>query len=347
MNISVKKEKRIDAVSDERGVIRAVAMDQRVSLRKDLAKATDRSPEMITCRQMEEFKSAVVEVLSPYASGVLLDPEYGLEASWRRASGTGLLLAYEEAGYDNTKGGRVPSLLPGWTVRRSTELGADCVKLLIYYNPFAESWVNLYKRAFVERVGAECAYLDVPFFLELVGYDCQGLTELEYARVKPQIVTESTREFSKENYSVDVFKVEIPVDLRFVSGTQAFQGGECLYSLNEAREHYRQAAAAAEKPFIYLSSGVSDPQFRESLEIAVDAGATFSGVFWGRAIWEDGIPVYAKHGLSALEDWLSGRGVQSIEALNKILERATPWRSVQGTAGLSWINRLVSAFPMD
>ncbi|MGW8180193.1 MAG: tagatose 1,6-diphosphate aldolase, partial [bacterium] len=195
--------------------------------------------------------------------------------------------------------------------------------------------------------GAECAYLDVPFFLELVGYDCQGLTELEYARVKPQIVTESTREFSKENYSVDVFKVEIPVDLRFVSGTQAFQGGECLYSLNEAREHYRQAAAAAEKPFIYLSSGVSDPQFRESLEIAVDAGATFSGVFWGRAIWEDGIPVYAKHGLSALEDWLSGRGVQSIEALDKILERATPWRSVQGTAGLSWINRLVSAFPMD
>jgi tagatose 1,6-diphosphate aldolase len=347
MTISEEKAKGIDALSDERGVIRAMAMDQRGSLRKALAKATEVSSEMITCQQMEEFKSAVVEVLSPYASAVLLDPEYGFEASWKRASGTGLLLAYEKSGYDNTDGARIPSLLPDWTVRRSIELGADCIKLLIYYTPLAENWANLLKKAFVERVGAECAHHEIPFFLELVGYDCQELTELEYARIKPLVVAVSMNEFSKETYKVDVLKVEIPVDLRFVSGTRAFRGGVSAYSLEEAREHYLQAAAATDKPFIYLSAGVSDSQFRESLEIAVDAGVNFAGVLCGRATWQDGIPVYAKHGLSALEDWLSGRGVQNIEALNKILEGAKPWRGVPKTEESHWIDRFVSAISMD
>jgi tagatose 1,6-diphosphate aldolase len=36
--------------------------------------------------------------------------------------------------------------------------------------------------------------------------------------------------------------------------------------------------------------------------------------------------VYAKSGVKALEDWLSDRGVQNIQALNKVLEQgAKPW----------------------
>ena len=347
MEISEGKAKGIESVSDERGFIRAVAMDQRGSLRKALARSKGCTSGMVTRQMMEEFKSAVVEVLTPHASGVLLDPEYGLEASWRKDFGTGLLLAYERSGYDNTRRGRIPSLLLGWTVRRSMAVGADCIKLRIYYTPFADNWVNLHKKAFVERVGAECANYDIPFFLEFVGYDCQGLSDLEFARVKPQIVTESMREFSKDVYNVDVLNVEIPADLRFVSETRSFRGDESTYSLEEVGEHYRQAAAAAKKPFIYLSGGVSDFQFRESLEIAVEAGVNFSGVHCGRATWQDGIPIYANHGLFALKKWLADRGVQNIEALNKILEGATPWRGVQGTEKLSWAHRFVSAVPMD
>ena len=33
---------------------------------------------------------------------------------------------------------------------------------------------------------------------------------LEYAKKKPEIVTESMREFTKDRYGVDVLKVEVP-----------------------------------------------------------------------------------------------------------------------------------------
>ena len=70
------------------------------------------------------------------------------------------------------------------------------------------------------------------------------------------------------------------------------------------------------KPFIYLSAGVSNAQFTESLAIASEAGTDYSGVLCGRATWKDGIPVYARHGLRALEDWLQRDGVRNITAVN-------------------------------
>src|SRR5438309_11190966 len=78
-------------VSGERGIIAAAAMDQRGSLQKSLAK--EKGGE-VTDAMMEEFKSLVTEVLTPHATAILLDPEWGLPASKRRAKNAGLLLAY-------------------------------------------------------------------------------------------------------------------------------------------------------------------------------------------------------------------------------------------------------------
>ena len=162
------------AVSDKRGVIRAAAMDQRGSLKKSIAKAKGVDPKEITSSMMAEFKTAVSRVLTPYASAILLDPEYGLEAVKARAKGAGCLLAYESTGYDQTQPGRIPELIPDWTVKKSLENGADCIKVLLYYSPFEKSGINAIKHAFVSRIGAECAHYDVPFFLEFVGYDVAG-----------------------------------------------------------------------------------------------------------------------------------------------------------------------------
>lgn len=327
MNLSNGKLKGMTAVADKRGVINAAAMDQRGSLKKTLAKEKKVEPDAISDDMMKEFKTAVVKVLSPYASGVLLDPEYGLEASKVRHKGVGLLLAYELSGYDNTEGGRIPILMPDWTVRRLKEEGAQCIKLLIYYNPFDRAQFNNQKKAFVERIGAECAQRDIPFFLEFVGYDTTGrMSPVDYARKKPEIVAESMREFSKDYYHVDVLKVEIPVDLKFTSGTRSFNGSEAAYSKEEAKELYLKAAEAAGRPFIYLSAGVSDEQFRESLELANEAGVGYSGVLCGRATWKDGIPVYAQKGSPALEDWLADRGVKNIQALAELLSGARSWQ---------------------
>src|SRR6476619_5806810 len=124
------------ALSNQAGVIAAAAMDQRGSLQKSIAAAKGIDQKSVTDEMMSEFKIAVTKVLTPHASAILLDPEYGLPAAKSRSSNAGLLLAYELSGYDNTEPGRLPDLLPHVSVKRIVDWSADAVKILIYYSPY-------------------------------------------------------------------------------------------------------------------------------------------------------------------------------------------------------------------
>lgn len=326
------KLKGLEQLSDSRGIIRALAMDQRGSLLKSIAKAKGIDPKAVTPAALSEFKCVVSKTLTPHASAILLDPEYGLEAVKARDRNAGVLLAYESSGYDNTRPGRVPDLLEDWTVSKLIKAGADAIKVLIYYHPDEKKEINQLKHTFVERIGAECGYHDVPFFLEFVGYAVDGSEgkDLVFARQKPRMVSGSMEEFSKPEYGVDILKVEIPVNMQFMEGTKSFKGTKA-YSRKEAVQYFRETARVARKPFIYLSAGVDDDEFRESLELASEAGVSFAGVLCGRATWKEGIPVYGKQGAKALEDWLKDRGVKNIQALNAVLERgAKPWFEIYG-----------------
>jgi len=313
------------ALSNERGVIAAAAMDQRGSLQKALAKEKG---SQISDAMMEEFKSLVTEVLTPHASAILLDPEWGLPASRKRAKNAGLLLAYEKTGYDKTGPGRLGDLLDHWSAKRLKEAGADCVKILLYYTPFDPKDVNDKKHAWVERIGDECRANDIPFFLEFVGYE-EGADEkgFEYARKKPEIVIASMKEFSKDRYGVDVLKVEVPVNMKFVEGTKSF-AGQKAYTRKEAIDLFHKGAGVATKPFIYLSAGVSNAEFSETLELAGESGVKFNGVLCGRATWKEGIPVYAKQGADAFRKWLETEGVKNINNVNSKLKAATSWHSI-------------------
>ncbi|HEX7779508.1 MAG TPA: tagatose 1,6-diphosphate aldolase [Vicinamibacterales bacterium] len=323
------KLKGMKAVADGRGVIAAAAMDQRGSLKKALGKEKGGD---ISDAMMEEFKALVTEVLTPHASAILLDPEWGLPASKKRAKNAGLLLAYEKTGYDKTGPGRLPDLLDEWSVRRLKESGADCVKILLYYTPTDPKGINDRKHAWVERIGDECRANDMPFFLEFVGYD-EGTDEkgLEYAKKKPEIVTGSMAEFTKDRYGVDVMKVEVPINMKFVEGAKAY-GGETAYTREQAKQWFNKAAAVATRPFIYLSAGVSNAEFTESLALASEAGVRFSGVLCGRATWKDGIPVYARNGADAFRKWLQTTGVANINNVNAALKAAAPWYSFYGAS---------------
>lgn len=324
--LSAGKIKHLKALSTKDGIIAAAAMDQRGSLKKSIAAAKGVDAKAITDEQMAEFKTAVTQILTPHASAILLDPEWGLPAAKARASNAGLLLAYEESGYDNTKPGRLPDLLPHVSVKRIVDWGADAVKILIYYTPFDDPKVNDIKHSFIERIGAECEYHEIPFFLEFVGYDPKGGDEksLEFAKLKPEIVIGAMKEFTKPQYNVDVLKVEVPINAHYVEGSAVYKG-EKAYTKAEALAHFRRGAEVATKPFIYLSAGVGNAQFVESLHMAKEAGTDFSGVLCGRATWKDGMPIYATKGVKALEDWLSSEGVKNIQAVNAALAGATPW----------------------
>ena len=319
----------IQAIANEQGIIAAAAMDQRGSLLKALAKAKGAE---VGAAEMGEFKALVTRVLTRYASAILMDPEYGLDAIKERAPGTGVLLAYEKTGYDADQPGRMPDLLPEWSVRRLVAAGAQAIKILLYYDPDDRPEINTVKHAFIERIGGECAANDVPFFLEPISYsDTIGDEKgIEFAREKPRLVTAYMAEFSKPQYGVDVLKVEVPVNVKHVEGSPAFDG-RAAYSEAEAREHFKVAAKAARVPFIYLSAGVTDEVFRATLELAALADTGFAGVLCGRATWQEGISEYGKGGAAALEAWLLDRGVQNIQALNEVLARgAKPWYDFYG-----------------
>ncbi|HOB76060.1 MAG TPA: tagatose 1,6-diphosphate aldolase [Phycisphaerae bacterium] len=326
--ISRKKLERLERLADQRGVIAAAAMDQRGSLKKSIAKEKGIDPAQLPSEVLAEFKEAVSRILTPYASAILLDTEYGQRAIRARAANAGLLLAYEKTGYDASQGGRLGDLLDHESVRRLMHAGADAIKILLYYAADDDPKINDIKHAWIERIGAECAAEEMPFFLEVIAYDARGGDEkgIEFARRKPELVMGYMREFSKAHYRVDVLKVEIPFNIAYVEGSKANQTGQVAYDRAQAKDIVRQAAECTRLPFIYLSAGVDDDVFRESLELAGEAGVSFAGVLCGRATWKGGIPVYAKQGLKALEDWLSDRGVKNIEMLNEVLRRvAKPW----------------------
>lgn len=333
MQLSDGKLRHMNALSTKEGVIAAAAMDQRGSLQKSIAAAKGIDATAVTPEMMAEFKGAVVKVLTPHATAILLDPEYSLGVMNLRAKSCGLLLAYELSGYDNTQPGRLPDLLPHVSVKRLVDWGANAVKILIYYTPFDDKNVNDIKHAFIERIGAECESYEIPFFLEFVGYDPQGGDEkgFEFAARKPKVVIGSMEEFSKPQYKVDVLKVEVPVNANYVEGSSVYKGQKA-YSRQEALNYFRQAADVATKPFIYLSAGVGNAQFVESLNMATEAGTDYSGVLCGRATWKEGIPVYAKQGVKALEDWLAGEGVKNITAVNGAARSAKPWWIKAGVA---------------
>ncbi len=329
VRMSKAKFDRINRCADENGVIAAAAMDQRGSLQKAIAKARGADGKA-DANDLGIFKSLVTKVLTKHSSAILMDPEYGLGAIAHRAPGTGVLLAYEKTGYDVSVKGRLPDLLPEWSARRLIEAGGDAVKILLYYNPADDAAVNTIKHAFIERIGAECTANDIPFFLEPIYYDDAITDDFELAKHKPANVTRYMEEFSKPQYRVDVLKVEVPVNVKYVEDTSVF-GGQAAYSRAEAMEHFQTAGAAAKLPFIYLSAGVTDEVFRETLELAAEAGTNFSGVLCGRATWQDAIPVYATEGPEALEAWLEDRGVKNVEALNVVLAKgAKPWWTIYG-----------------
>lgn len=289
-----------------------------------MARARGVREDEVAPADLTAFKAVVARTLGPHSSALLLDPEYSLPLIGEARSLTGLLLAYEQSGYDNTRPGRRPSLLPFWSVRRLLEAGAQGIKVLLHFTPDESEEYNREKFAFVERVGAECAAADVPFFLELISYAPGGKDCPADSHSKPEIVRRSIEEFEQERYGVDVLKVEIPIDIRRVEGAESLKG-EPILTRAQACDAFRHAFGAASKPLIFLSAGVSEREFAESLRMASESGVKWCGFLCGRAVWQDGIPIYVKQGVGAVDDWMRAEGRKRLAQAESCLDGATAW----------------------
>lgn len=234
MVLTEQKRKYMEKLSDENGIISALAFDQRGALKRLMAQYQEAEP---TVEQMEDLKVLVAEELTPYASSMLLDPEYGLPATKALDKNAGLLLAYEKTGYDTSSTKRLPDCLDVWSAKRIKEQGSDAVKFLLYYDVDSSDELNQQKQAYIERVGSECVAEDIPFFLEILAYDekIADAGSAEYAKVKPRKVIEAMKVFSDSRFNIDVLKVEVPVNVKYVEG---FGDGEVIHTRGEAARQW-------------------------------------------------------------------------------------------------------------
>ena len=317
MVLTEQKRKYMEKLSDENGIISALAFDQRGALKRLMAQHQEAEP---TVAQMEELKVLVAEELTPYASSMLLDPEYGLPATKALDKNAGLLLAYEKTGYDTSSTKRLPDCLDVWSAKRIKEQGADAVKFLLYYDVDSSEELNQQKQAYIERVGSECVAEDVPFFLEILAYDekIADASSAEYAKVKPHKVIGAMKVFSDPRFNIDVLKVEVPVNVKYVEG---FGDGEVVYSKEQAAAFFKEQDEATNLPYIYLSAGVSAKLFQETLVFAHESGANFNGVLCGRATWAGSVKDYIEQGEEAARKWLRTTGLENIDELNKVLQK--------------------------
>jgi len=271
MALTENKRARLEKLSDENGIISALAFDQRGALKRLMAQYQTEEP---TVAQMEELKVLVADELTKYASSMLLDPEYGLPATKALAPNAGLLLAYEKTGYDTTSTKRLPDCLDVWSAKRIKEQGADAVKFLLYYDVDSADELNQQKQAYIERIGSECVAEDIPFFLEILAYDekIADAGSAEYAKVKPHKVIGAMKVFSDPRFNIDVLKVEVPVNVKYVEG---FGDGEIVHTREEAAAFFKAQDEATNLPYIYLSAGVSAKLFQDTLVYQVQTSMVF------------------------------------------------------------------------
>jgi tagatose 1,6-diphosphate aldolase len=205
------KLRGMKAVSDDRGVIAAAAMDQRGSLKKALEKEKGGT---IGDAMMEEFKTLVTEVLTPHASAILLDPEWGLPASRRRARNAGLLMAYEKTGYDKT--GRATARPARSLVGGASRKPAPTLSNILLLSPFDPDDVNTRStRGGTHRRRA--APTTFPSFLE---FTKEGADDGPRTEKKPGIVTASRRS-SRGSPRRRRDEGGDPRDMKFVAGPKA------------------------------------------------------------------------------------------------------------------------------
>ena len=323
--LSIGKLRGLASTSTSKGVFTILAFDHRQSFARML---TPRHGKTVSYADIVAAKSAVVEALSPHSSAVLLDPEYS--AAQSIANGilpgkTGLLVAVEETGYSGSPTGRKSRLLPGWSIAKIKRMGADAVKLLIYYHPNAGELTEQ-QDMLTREVIKDCHRYDIAFFLEVVSYSIDPKLDKSstgFAAIRPNMMRNIASRLGA--LGPDVLKLEFPVDI-FKDPDEGNWARAC-----------EVVSEAAGCPWTVLSAGVDFDLFKRQVEIACRCGA--SGFIAGRAVWKEGISMQPPQ----REDWLRDVAATRLDQLTKIADRyARPWRNffprIENSASLGWLD---------
>jgi tagatose-1,6-bisphosphate aldolase len=305
---SIGKIHGLSATSTPGNVFCILAFDHRQSFVKMMDPTGSHPPAF---EQVVQAKSEVVRVLAPHASGVLLDPVYSaaqLIANQALPAGSGLMVALEETGYEGNPNARISSILAGWSVQKAKRMGADAIKLLVYYHPDAGE-VSETLEQLTRNVILDCRQADIALFLEPVSYSIDPKMDKDsrgFAEIRPQVIARIAERLG--SLGPDVLKLEFPVDAQY-NRDQTAWAAAC-----------EAISTASSCPWAVLSAGIAFDLFASQVEIACQHGA--SGYIAGRAVWKDGVPLPTPNRI----DWLEKVAAPRMDQLADTATRyARPW----------------------
>jgi len=302
----------LEACASARGTFTVLALDHRQNLRKELHPG---APETTSYAEMVAFKQAVIRALAPHATGSLLDPEIGAAqciADGSLPGRAGLIVAIEATGYAGEATARVSRVLPGWSVEQAKRIGASAAKLLVYYHPDAANAAD--QERFVADVVADCRALDLPLFVEPLGFDPVSGGKLT-GEARRRCVTETARRLTA--LGGDILKAEFPYDA----------GVDDPVAWADACAELDAASAV---PWVLLSGGVDDATFERQVAAACSAGAC--GVLVGRSVWAPAATMTP----AERDAWLATEGRSRLERLVRLVdEQGRPWHARPNPVTLS------------
>ncbi len=295
----------LGAIARADGTLAIVAMDQRNTLRRMLVAAErPTGPE-----EMRAFKVDVVAALSPVASAVLLDPDFGVPAvsdAGAMAPGCATLVAVEPEARETWNGEPRATRDPSHTAQWVRDMGGDAVKLLVQLRPdrkreAGEPDLVAEVVDVVRAVVEDCAASGVPSVVETLLYALPGEEPLG-ARRRAVLIVESARILTET--APDLLKLEYPSD---AAGCRAV--GEVVTV-----------------PWAMLSAGMPLEPFLEAVATACDEGGA-SGFIAGRVYWKEAVALEGDARREFLTTTARSRLEQSLTAMEG---RARPWNAAVG-----------------
>jgi tagatose 1,6-diphosphate aldolase len=334
MRISPGKLWGMRRLADASGRWKMLATDQRLPLFGPIAKT--RGTEVPPFDDVARVKQLLVRHLAPLASAVLVDPFHGYARTMpEMPPQKGLIVAYEHAVTENTPQGRKSFPIPHWSVGRIRRIGADAVKVLVWYRPDAPAEIRAHQEAFVREAGRACREHDITHLLEVLVYPLPGEDPAAMEARREQLVLDSIRPFTDPAYGVDIFKLEPPGPI----GNVPDPDGPQAAALQDA---YDRMAAMLPRPWVMLSAGAGAADFLRSMRYACRAGA--SGYLAGRAIWADAFKAFPD--FDAMERALATDGRRNLERLNELTDAAAaPWTAHAGFGGRVEVDVEEGRFP--
>jgi len=304
MSLSIGKRRGLAQCSTSNQVFSVLALDHRNNLRYAINPG---DPDAVLFDQMVGVKKKIVSALAPVCSAVLLDPEIGTAPVIYEDAlpgNKGLVIALEATGYEGESVSRVSRILTGWSVGKARQVGANAVKLLVYYYPGipqARAQEDL-----VSEVAETCQRHDIPFIIEPLSYSPDPGKKTLSSKEKCQVVLETALRLTR--LGADVLKAEFPIDT------------DETPSETEWEQACNQLTAASQIPWVLLSAGVDYETYLRQVEVACRCGA--SGIMAGRAVWKE-VTELAE---SEQMDFLLSTAAQRMKRLSDICETAArPW----------------------